>query len=116
MAAALAAVLTLSLAACASTTDLPPAYHPPQPPSAQAVKEGVKKGAAEAKLTGGLETSAVRDTNHGPGSYFVCLRQSGPSASRRPAYSVFFDDDNYKGIQSSVISEACEAEPWFPFN
>ncbi|UPK40240.1 hypothetical protein IVB18_10125 [Bradyrhizobium sp. 186] len=104
------------MAACASTTDLPPAYHPPQPPSAQAVKEGVKKGAAEAKLTGGLETSAVRDTNHGPGSYFVCLRQSGPSASRRPAYSVFFDDDNYKGIQSSVISEACEAEPWVPFN
>lgn len=113
---ALAAVLTLLLAGCASTTNLPPAYHPPGPPSAPAVKEGIKKGAAEAKLTGGLETSAVRHSDHGPGSYFVCLRQSGPSAGRRPAYSVFFDDDNYKGIQSSVISEACEAEPWVPFN
>lgn len=113
---ALAAVLTLSLAGCASTASLPPAYHPPQAPSAQAMKEGVKKGAAEAKLTGGLETSAVRHTDHGPGSYFVCVRQSGPSAGRRPAFSVFFDNDDYKGIQSSVISEACEAEPWVPFS
>ena len=114
--AASAAVLTLLLAGCASSTNLPPAYHPARPPSAEAVKEGVRKGAAEVKLTGGLETSAVRHTDHGPGSYFACLRQSGPSASRRPTYSVFFDDDTYKGIQSSVISEACEAEPWVPFS
>lgn len=80
------------------------------------MKEGVRKGAAEVKLTGSLETSAVRQTDHGPGSYFACVRQSGPSATRRPIYSIFFDDDTYKGIQSSVISEACEAESWVPFN
>ena len=79
------------------------------------MQEGVKKAANEAKLTGGLETSAVRQSDHGPGSYFVCLRQTGPSAGRRPAYSVFFDNDEYKGIQSSVLSEACEAESWVPF-
>jgi hypothetical protein len=80
------------------------------------VKEGVKKGAAEVKLTGGLETSAIRRADHGPGSFFACLRQSATSAGTRPTYSVFFDDDTYKGIQSSVISEACEAEAWVPFN
>lgn len=116
LAPVLAAVLTLLLAGCASSANLPPVYHPPRPPSAKAVKEGVTKAAAEAKLTGGLEVSAVRHADHGPGSYFVCLRQSGSSAGRRPAYSVFFDDDTYKGIQSSVILEACEAEPWVPFN
>jgi hypothetical protein len=112
---ALAAVLTLLLAGCASSANLPPAYQPSRSPSAKAVTEGVKKGAAEAKLTGALETSAVRHTDHGPGSYFVCLRQTAPSAGGRPAYSVFFDNDDYKGIQSSVISEACEAESLVPF-
>jgi hypothetical protein len=105
----------LLLAGCASSANLPPAYHPPRPPSAKAVQEGVKKAAAEAKLTGGLAASAVRRTDHGPGSYFVCLRQTGTSAGGRPVYSVFFDNDDYKGIQSSVLSEACEAESLVPF-
>lgn len=112
---ALVAVLMLSLAGCASSANLPPAYHPSRAPSTKAMQEGVKKAANEAKLTGGLETSAIRHSDHGPGSYFVCLRQTGPSAGRRPAYSVFFDNDEYKGIQSSVLSEACEAESWVPF-
>lgn len=115
-AAALSAVLAPLLAGCASSANLPPVYHPPQPPSAKAVKEGVTKAAAEAKLTGALEASAVRHSDHGPGSYFVCLRQRGPSPGGRTAYSVFFDDDSYKGIQSSVISEACEGEPWVPLD
>ncbi|WP_245502297.1 hypothetical protein [Bradyrhizobium betae] len=109
-------MLTLLLAGCASSANLPPAYQPPRAPSTKAVQEGVKKGAAEAKLTGELETTAVRPTDHGPGSYFVCLRQRGPSAGRRPAYSVFFDDDAYKGLQISVILDACEAQPWVPFS
>jgi len=114
--AALSAVLTLLLAGCASSANLPPVYHPPGPPGAKAVQEGVRKAAAEVKLTGGLETSAVRHTDHGPGSYFVCLRQRGGPSDRHPAYSVFFDDDAYKGIQSSVIFDACEAQPWVPFS
>lgn len=114
--AALPAVLTLLLAGCASSANLPPAYHPSRAPAAKAVQDGVRKAATEAKLTGGLETSAVRHTDHGPGSYFVCLRQRGGPSDRRPAYSVFFDDDAYKGVQSSVIVEACEAQPWIPFN
>ena len=112
---ALAAVLALLLAACASSANLPPAYHPSGAPSAKAVQEGVKKASAEAKLEGGLEMSAARSSDNGPGSYFVCLRQTGPSAGGRPAYSVFFDNDEYKGIQSSVLSEACEAESMAPF-
>lgn len=114
--AALSAVLTLLLAGCASSANLPPVYHPPHAPSAKAVQEGVKKAAAEIKLTGGLEMSAVRPADHGPGSYFVCLRQRGAASDKHPAYSVFFDDDAYKGIQSSVILEACEAQPWTPVN
>jgi hypothetical protein len=110
----LVVVLTLLLAGCASSANLPPAYDPSRAPSAKAVQEGVKKAAAEAKLTGGLETSSVRHSDHGPGSYFVCLRQTGLSAAGRPAYSVFFDNDDYKGIQSSVLSEACEAESLVP--
>lgn len=78
------------------------------------MQEGVRKAAAEVKLSGGLETSAVRPSDHGPGSYFVCLRQRG--GDRHPAYSVFFDDDAYKGIQSSVILDACEAQSWVPFS
>jgi len=113
---ALSAVLPLLLAGCASSGNLPPAYQAPRAPSAKAVQDGIRKAADEAKLTGTLETTAVRPTDHGPGSYFVCLRQRGPSAGTRPAYSVFFDDDAYKGIQSSVILEACEAQPWVPFN
>ncbi|WP_426616067.1 hypothetical protein [Bradyrhizobium sp. McL0616] len=103
------------LAGCASTPNLPPDYHPSRPPSAKAVQEGIKKAAAEAKLTGGLESSAVRHSDHGPGSYFVCLKQIGPSTVGRATYSVFFDNDDYKGIQSSVLSEACEAESLVPF-
>ncbi|MGY8632279.1 hypothetical protein RAD15_07260 [Bradyrhizobium sp. 14AA] len=113
--AVLSAVLALLLAGCASSGNLPPAYHPPRPPSAKAVQDGVRKGTAEAKLTGGLETSPVRYAAHGPGSYFVCLRQTGQSAGRRSDYSVFFDNDEYKGIQSSVLSEACEAQASVPF-
>ncbi|MEY9230263.1 hypothetical protein ABIF65_006159 [Bradyrhizobium japonicum] len=114
--AALSAVLTLLLAGCASSGNLPPVYDPPRPPGAKAVQEGVRKAAAEVKLTGALETSAVRPTDHGPGSYFVCLRQGYGPSDRHPAYSVFFDDDAYKGVQSSVILDACEAQPWVPFN
>lgn len=113
---AVSAVAILLLAGCASSANLPPVYHPPRPPTAKAVQDGVRKGAAEVKLTGGLETSAVHHTDHGPGSYLVCLRQRGSSASRYPAYSVFFDDDTYKGVQSSVIHDACEAGSWDTFN
>ena len=114
--AALSAVLTLLLAGCASNSDLPSVYNPPRAPDAKAVQDGVRKAATEAKLTGALETTTVRPTDHGPGAYFVCLRQSGGPSDRHPAYSVFFDNDAYKGIQSSVILEACEAEAWVPFN
>ena len=110
------AVLTLLLAGCASSANLPPVYSPPHAPSAKAVQEGVRKAATEAKLTGGLETTAVRPINHGPGSYFVCLRQRGGPSDRHPVYSVFFDDESYKGLQSAVIFDACEAQPWVPLN
>lgn len=114
--AALSAVLTLLLAGCASRADLPAVYHPPRAPDAKVVQEGVKKAATETKLTGALEMTAARPTDHGPGAYFACLRQSGSPSGRHPAYSVFFDNDAYKGIQSSVILEASEAEAWVPFN
>ena len=69
--------------------------------------------AAQAKLVGVLQVSDVRQTDHGPGNYFVCLREANPPPDKRPRYyAVFFDNDTYndtyKGDRLSVITDNCE--------
>lgn len=60
-----------------------------------------------------IEISAVRKTDHGPGAYFVCLREANPSTNKSHlVYSVFFDDDVYKGSRLSVLSEDCEHQQY----
>jgi hypothetical protein len=72
---------------------------------------GIKIAASETKLSPPLEISEVRPTDHGPGRYFVCMREVvSPTSEKRPAYSVFYDNDNYKGARLSVIMDACEAQ------
>ena len=95
-----------------------------------------------AKLTAPLEVSTVRPTDHGPGRFFACLKgtmlpSSSPKAAaddsaREPSifsqpppssseprvvyYSVFFDNDVYKGTRQSAIIETCETQQFIPVN
>jgi hypothetical protein len=130
--------LCAALAACSSGG----IYVPPSPPTEAAVIAGVKAAVSEAKLTAPFEISTVRPTDHGPGSYFVCLRgtwlpsvgtteakdtpahqpslfdpppQPSPS-ERRVVYSVFFNNDVYKDSRQSVIMDACEAQAFTPID
>jgi hypothetical protein len=97
---------------------MPPAtYIPPSPPTQAAVVAAVNKATAEAKLSPPLEISDVRPTDRGPGSYFVCMREVVSSSSeKRPVYSVFYDNDDFKGLRLSVIMDACEAQAFTPID
>jgi hypothetical protein len=109
----------LLLSACTSSADVlapPPDLKPIEPPSQPAVREGVKLAAKEEKLSGSLEISVSRRTDRGLGRYFVCLRETNPPEGRRFTYSVFFDDDVYKGVRMSAITEACEPQQFVPFS
>jgi hypothetical protein len=54
----------------------------------------------------------MRKTDHGPGDYFVCLREANPSPEKQhPIYSVFFDS-TYKGCRQSVILDRCEQQQY----
>lgn len=114
----LGALVCLLLTACSSaeiSQTLAPAYTPPSPPTQAGIMSGVKTAAAEEKLTGPLEVSAVRPNDHSLlGSYFACLRVANPSAAKRPTYSVFWDGDTYKGSRLSAIVEACETQAYTP--
>ncbi len=112
----LGALICLLLTACSSAEiSLAPAYTPPSPPTQLAIVSGVKTAAAEEKLTGPLEVSAVRPNDHSLlGSYFACLREANPPAAKHPAYSVFWDGDTYKGSRLSAIVEACETQTYTP--
>ena len=111
-------VLVVLLLSGCSSVDVPPAtYTPPSPPTQAAVIAGIKKAASEAKLNPALEITDVRPTDHGPGNYFVCMREVVSSSSeKRPAYSVFYDNDDYKGARLSVIMDACEAQAFTPID
>jgi hypothetical protein len=59
----------------------------------------------------------VRPTDHGPGSYFVCIREVVSSTSdKRPTYSVFYNNDVYRGERQSVILDACENQAFTPID
>jgi hypothetical protein len=106
----LGASMTLLLSACAP----PSTYTPPSPPMQAAVIAGVKKAASEAKLGPALEMSDVRPTDHGPGRYFVCVREASSTSEQHTVYSVFYDNDEYKGARVSVIVDACEVQAFAP--
>jgi hypothetical protein len=109
-----AILLSLMLAACSS--DLPAStYVPPSSPTQTAIVAGATAAAAEEKLAGPLQISAVRPTDLGPGQYFICLRQANPPPDPRLRYySVFFDNDTSKGSRLSIIMEECETQAFSP--
>jgi hypothetical protein len=104
------------LVACSSVPEAPqPEYLNPSPPTEKAIVANVLGVAKAAKMTDPLEISDVRPTNFGPGRYFVCLREANPPPNKPPRYySVFFDNDAYKGDRMSAIMEKCETQAYRP--
>jgi hypothetical protein len=84
-------------------------------PSTTAASEGIKKAAAEAKLIDPIEISDLRQSDHGPGRFFLCMRGVEPKYHRIRTYAVFFDNNEYKGLRSSVILDDCEKQDYRPF-
>jgi hypothetical protein len=109
-------LLSLMLAACSSDPITPAStYVPPSPPTQNAIVPVARAAAAEAKLADPLQISAARQSDHGPGRYFICLREANPPPDRRQRYySVFFDNDTSKGSRLSVIMDECEKQEFSP--
>jgi hypothetical protein len=108
-------LIALLLSACSSVHAAEPTYVPPSPPTEKAIGAAVAAIATEAKLITPLEISALRPTDHGPGRYFVCVREVNPPPDTlRRYYSTFLDNDNYKGSRLSVIMDQCELQTYSP--
>ena len=108
-------LMALLLSACSCVHAEDTTYVPPSPPTEKAIGAAVAAIATEAKLVTPLEISALRPTNHGLGSYFVCVREVNPPPDKpRRYYSTFLDDDIYKGSRLSVIMDQCELQTYSP--
>ena len=90
------------------------AYALPSMPTMTAATKGIAQAVAEEKLTGPIEMSDLRQTDHGPGRFMLCIRAVGPKDSRAATYAVFFDNDDYKGARMSVIMD-CEKQVYRPY-
>lgn len=119
-----APVLCLLLSACSNagvwpdTSSTMPTAPPAAagPPNPDAVQKGVAKIVTDAKLTKPVEISPLRKAEHGPGDYFVCLREVNPPPDQpRRTYSVFFNAV-YTDARLSVILEECEQQRYTLMN
>jgi len=108
-------LLALPLSACSSVQTTEPTYVRPSPPTEMAIGAAVAAIAKEAKLVTPLEISALRPNDHGPGSFFVCVREANPPPDKpRHYYSTFLDNNDYKGSRLSVIMDQCELQTYSP--
>ena len=108
-------LLALLLSACSSVNTTESVYVRPSRPTEKAIGAAVAAIAQEAKLVTPLERSAVRPTYHGPGSFFVCVREVNPPPDKpRRYYSTFLDNDAYKGSRLSAILDQCELQAYSP--
>jgi hypothetical protein len=104
-------LIAVLLGGCSSTDTPQPIYTPPVPPTQAAVIKGLGQAISEEKIAAPIEISALRRVEFGGfGRYFVCMRQLNPTSERHFVYSVFYDNEDYKGVRQSVIMEHCEAE------
>src|ERR1035438_9829707 len=116
MRATIAALSCLTLAACSTAVESQVApYVPPSMPTMEAQGRGIKQAAADAKLTEPIEMSDLRQTDHGPGRYLLCIRGVESKYKRVVTYAVFFDNDDYKGLRLPVILDDCEKQEYRPF-
>jgi len=113
---ALVVLLCTTLAACSALEGFSTAtpYAAPSMPTMAAATTGAKQAAAEAKLTGPIEMSDLRQTDRGPGRFVLCIRSAQPKDGRATYYAVFFDNDDYKGSRISVIMDDCEKQAYRP--
>jgi hypothetical protein len=83
-------------------------------PTMDAAGKGIKQAATEEKLTGPIEMSDLRHTDHGPGSFVLCIRGVDEKYRRVGTYAVFFDNNDYKGSRMSVMIDDCEKQDYRP--
>jgi hypothetical protein len=110
-------LLCSTLAACSPPVELPlmKAYVTPSMPTMDAAAKGITQAATEEKITGPIETSDLRQTDHGPGRFVLCIRAVEAKYSRPVTYAVFFDNNDYKGSRMSVMIDDCERQDYRPF-
>jgi hypothetical protein len=115
---AFALLFGLALSACSSieASSIIGPYVPPSAPSPAATRGGAKQAVAEEKLTGLIEISDARESDHGPGRFVVCLRGAEAGFSPRRTYAIFFDNEQYKGARLSVMVDDCEKQDFQPFD
>jgi hypothetical protein len=114
----LAAVLCLALAGCSLPVDdlSPiPKYVPPVAPSLKAQLDGAKAAAKEELITDSAGISDLRTADSGLGRYMLCL-SGRRGAADVSYYSVYFDNEIYKGSRPSVIGDLCEKQSYRPLN
>jgi hypothetical protein len=116
MRGALAVLVCFTLAACSTAVESSSigAYVPPSMPTMAAARDGIKKAVTEEKLTGPIEMSDLRETDHGPGRFVLCIRGVESKYSRVGTYAVFFDNNDYKGSRISVMIDDCEKQAYRP--
>jgi hypothetical protein len=114
---ALLILLCLTLSACSSALEsaIIGPYVAPSAPTLAAALRGAKQAVAEEKLTGFIEISDVRGSDHGPGRFVLCLRGASGFSPRR-TYAAFFDDDSYKGVRLAVMVDDCERQDFRPLD
>jgi hypothetical protein len=110
-------LLCSTLAACSTPVESPPIkpYVPPSMPTSAAANKGIAQAATEEKITGPIEMSDLRETDHGPGRFVLCIRGVEPKYKRVTTYAVFFDNDDYKGSRMSVMIDDCEKQAYRPY-
>jgi hypothetical protein len=82
----------------------------------EAAGKGIKQAAVDAHLTAPIEMSDLRKTDHGPGSFMVCIRGVESKYHRVVTYAVFFDNNDYKGLRLPVILDDCEKQIYRPLS
>jgi hypothetical protein len=108
--------LCFALLACAE--EVPPfkPYVLPSMPTTAAANKGVGQAMTDEKVTAPVEMSDLRETDHGPGRFMLCIRHvESNSTSRVPTYAVFFDNEDYKGARMSVMIDDCEKQAYHPY-
>jgi hypothetical protein len=116
MRSAPAVLVCFTLAACSPAVEFSiAAYVPPSMPTVAAAGEGIKQATTDEKLTGPIEMSDLRETDHGPGRFVLCIRGVEAKYRRVSTYAVFFDNNDYKGSRMSVMIDDCEKQNYRQF-
>ena len=112
----IAIVPILFLQGCSTDVEVPLVVVPVVvSPTQSGAINGAQKAANDAKLVGPVEISAVRKaTPLAPGQYQLCIKGTNAQTGTR-AYAVFFNNDTYVAMRSSVMMDECDTEKFTSF-